>query len=138
MNKISLRSIMWRTRGGVEIVFVPTFNIFIKFTKIIINRPNIYEALWSLSHPSFLSLSLSLSLSCHLYCQRISNNFNYTRSGPDIYFCLTAALCKVNRGLMSLIKKLPLIVSWGLISENVRKTISDVEKNNVGDVILFI
>ena len=39
---------------------------------------------------------------------------------------------------MSLIKKLPLIVSWGLISENVRKTISDVQKNNVGDVILFI
>ena len=34
---------------------------------------------------------------------------------------------------MSLIKKLPLIVSWGLISENVRKTIWDLEKNNVTD-----
>ena len=36
---------------------------------------------------------------------------------------------------MSLIKKLPLIVSWGLISENVRKTISDVEK--IMSVTLF-
>ena len=38
---------------------------------------------------------------------------------------------------MSLIKKLTLIVSWGLISENVRKTIWDVKQNNVSDITIY-